>query len=329
MKRTLGKSGIEVSALGMGCWAIGGPWRMGAGQAGWGTVDDAESTRAIHAALEAGANLFDTAANYGAGHSERILGAALKGRRENAVIVTKFGYDVNEATKQVNPYGESDAESDAAGHLREDLEKSLRRLDTHYVDVYLLHLWPHTIERALAARDILEQLVAEGKIRTYGWSTDRHDAVEAFSGLAGCGVVEQQLNIFDYNPELLALAERMNLASLNRAPLGMGLLAGKITPDTRFRDDDVRHSVDWFAGFKDGRASQEWLDRLAAIREVLASNGRTLAQGALAWIWGRSPVTIPIPGFRTVAQAQENARAMEFGPLTPDQMAEVDRILSR
>jgi aryl-alcohol dehydrogenase-like predicted oxidoreductase len=87
--------------------------------------------------------------------------------------------------------------------------------------------------------------------------------------------------------------------------------------------------VDWFPGFKDGQASQEWLDNLAAVREILTSNGRTLAQGALAWIWGRSPNTVPIPGFRTVAQVQENAKAMEFGPLTPDQMAEIDRILGR
>jgi aryl-alcohol dehydrogenase-like predicted oxidoreductase len=329
VKRTLGKSGIETSAVGMGCWAIGGPWEMMGHQAGWGTVDDAESTRAIHAALELGANFFDTAANYGAGHSERVLGAALKGRRSEAVIATKFGYDLDEDARKVGPYGVTEEESDAAPHVRENLEASLRRLDTDYVDVYLLHLWALATERALAVRDVLDQLVAEGKIRTYGWSTDRPDAIEAFSGGAGCGVVEQQLNIFAYDPEVLALAERMGLASINRSPLGMGLLTGKITPETRFGDDDIRQKVEWFPGFKDGQANQEWLDSLAAIREILTSNGRTLAQGALAWIWGRSPVTIPLPGFRTVAQVQENARAMEFGPLTPDQMAEVDRILGR
>jgi aryl-alcohol dehydrogenase-like predicted oxidoreductase len=87
--------------------------------------------------------------------------------------------------------------------------------------------------------------------------------------------------------------------------------------------------VDWFPGIKDGRANQEWLDALASIREVLTSSGRTLAQGALAWIWGRSSNTVPIPGFRTVAQVEENAKAMEFGPLAPDQMAQIDRILRR
>jgi aryl-alcohol dehydrogenase-like predicted oxidoreductase len=109
----------------------------------------------------------------------------------------------------------------------------------------------------------------------------------------------------------------------------MGLLAGKITPETRVRDDDIRQKVAWFPGFKDGQPNREWLNSLASIREILTSGGRTLAQGALAWIWGRSPATIPLPGFRTVAQVEENARAMEFGPLTPAQMAEVDRILGR
>jgi aryl-alcohol dehydrogenase-like predicted oxidoreductase len=109
----------------------------------------------------------------------------------------------------------------------------------------------------------------------------------------------------------------------------MGVLTGKITPETRFGDGDVRQKVDWFPGIKDGRANQEWLDALASIRELLTSSGRTLAQGALAWIWGRSPNTVPIPGFRTVAQVEENAKAMEFGPLTPDQMAQIDRILGR
>jgi len=141
VKRTLGRSGIEVSAVGMGCWAIGGPWTMMGAQAGWGVVDDAESTRAIHAALELGANFFDTAANYGAGHSERVLGAALKGRRDGAVIATKFGYELDESARAVNPYGATEEASDVAGHVRENLEGSLRRLGTDHVDVYLLHVW--------------------------------------------------------------------------------------------------------------------------------------------------------------------------------------------
>jgi aryl-alcohol dehydrogenase-like predicted oxidoreductase len=135
------------------------------------------------------------------------------------------------------------------------------------------------------------------------------------------------LNIFDGNMELLALCEEMNLASVNRGPLGMGLLTGKFNPESTFAKDDVRHKVEWFPGFKDGKPTQDWLDKLESVREILTSEGRTLAQGALAWIWGRSPMTVPIPGFKTVAQVEENAGAMQFGPLKPDQMTEIDNIL--
>jgi aryl-alcohol dehydrogenase-like predicted oxidoreductase len=329
MKRVLGRSGIEVAAVGMGCWAIGGPWLLAGLEAGWGVVDDAESTRAIHAALEHGASFFDTAANYGAGHSERVLGAALAGRRHEAVIATKVGHKVDEAARAVGFYGTTEADSDVASHLRADLEASLRRLQTDYVDVYLLHVWGLSIERALEAREVFEALLSEGKIRTYGWSTDRPDAIAAFSTRPGCGVVEQELNVFTGSAELLALSVQLNLGNICRAPLGMGVLTGKITPQTRFREGDIRRTVDWFPGIKDGRANQEWLDRLALIRDVLTSDGRSLAQGALAWLWGRSPNTVPIPGFRTVAQVEENARAMEFGPLSQAQMTQIERILDR
>ncbi len=327
--RILGRSGIEVSPLGLGCWAIGGPWTLNGRQAGWSTVDDRESLRALRAALDLGVNFFDTAANYGAGHSERVLGQAVKDCRAEVVIATKFGYRVDEAAREVYPYDEVEEESDVAGRLRPSLEDSLRRLGTDYIDVYQLHVWGLSIERALEAREVLEALAQEGKIRTYGWSTDRVDAVTAFSTSPRCGVVQQQLSVLDGNLELLALAEALGLASLNRGPLGMGVLTGKYAPDASFARDDVRSAVDWHPGFKDGHPTTGWLDALEAIREVLTSGGRTLAQGALAWIWARSPVTIPIPGFRTAAQVEENSKAMQFGPLAPEQMQEIERILKR
>jgi aryl-alcohol dehydrogenase-like predicted oxidoreductase len=302
---------------------------MGGADVGWGQVDDGESTRAIHAAIEHGATFFDTAANYGAGHSERILGAALKGKRDQVVIATKVGHKVDEVAKTVDLYGATEEDSDPASHMRVDVERSLSRLGTDRIDVYLLHVWGLSVERALEARGVFEDLVKEGKIRTYGWSTDRPDALAAFSTLPGCGVLEQELNVFTGNTEVLAFAERENLGNINRAPLGMGVLTGKIKPETTFGEGDIRRTVDWFPGIKNGRANQEWLDSLASIREILTSGGRTLAQGALAWIWGRSPNTVPIPGFRTVAQVVENAKAMEFGPLTSEQMSEIDRILGR
>lgn len=327
--RTLGRSGIQVSALGLGCWAVGGPWTFNGSPAGWSGVDDTESLRAIRHALDLGVTFFDTAANYGAGHSERLLSQAFKGRRDQVVIATKFGYQVDEASKAVKHFDAKEEESNVASRLRESAEDSLKRLGTDYIDVYQLHVWGLTVERALEARDVLEDLVKQGKIRAYGWSTDRTDAIQAFSTSPNCSVVQQQLSVLDGNMELLAFCEAQNLASINRGPLGMGLLTGKFAPNSTFADDDVRHHAEWHPGFKGGKPTQDWLDKLTSIREVLTSGGRTLAQGALAWIWARSPLTVPIPGFKTVAQVEENCRALKFGPLSAAQMAEIDRILGR
>jgi aryl-alcohol dehydrogenase-like predicted oxidoreductase len=329
LTRVLGRSGIEVSALGMGCWAIGGPWNFNGNPAGWSQVDDSESLRAIQHSLDLGATFFDTAANYGAGHSERLLAQAFKGRRDKVVIATKFGYLVDETAKEVRHFDVTEEDSNLASRLRTSLEASLKRLDTDYIDVYLIHVWGLNIERALAAREILEELVKEGKIRTYGWSTDRTDAIQSFATAPNCSVVQQQLSVLDGNLDLLALCEELNLGSMNRGPLGMGVLTGKFAPTSTFAIDDVRRYAEWHPGFKDGKPSQEWLDKLASIREVLTSNGRTLTQGALAWIWARSPMTVPIPGFKTVAQVEENCKAMQFGPLTQEQMAEIDQILGQ
>lgn len=329
LTRKLGKIGIEVSALGMGTWAIGGPWKFNGVPAGWDIVDDAESMRSLHRAIDLGVNFFDTAANYGCGHSERLVAQAIKGRRDKLVISTKFGYKVDEAAKTVVPYGDVESESDVAPHVRADVEASLRRLGTDYIDVYFLHVGGLAIPRALEVREVLETLVSEGKIRTYGWSTDRTDAIEAFSTAPHACAVQQQFSVLDGNNELLALCEKRNLASLIRGPLGMGLLTGKFAPNSHFGQDDVRAHANWHPGFKDGKPTQAWLDALSAMREVLTANGRTLAQGSLAWLWARSEQTIPIPGFKTVKQVEENAGALEFGPLTPEQMQEIDRLLGR
>jgi len=329
MKRKLGQSGIEVSAVGMGCWAIGGLFDYLGSPAGWGGVDDNESIRAVQTAVDHGCNFFDTALNYGCGYSEQVLGKALKGRRDQVVVATKFGHEVDFIKKDVQFYDGSEENGDVASHMRTDLETSLKNLDIDYIDLYQLHVWGLSIERAMAVRDNLETFIREGKIRTYGWSTDRADAVKAFATDSNCSAVQMGLNIFDGNMELLALCEEMGLASVNRTPLGMGVLTGKFTPQTTFADDDVRKYVNWFGGFSDGSPTQEWIDALNSVSEVLTSNGRSLTQGALAWIWGKSEVTIPIPGFKTVAQVEENCKAMAFGPLTESQMAEIDQILGR
>jgi aryl-alcohol dehydrogenase-like predicted oxidoreductase len=315
MKRILGRSGIKVSGVGMGCWAIGGPWTFKGETAGWGTIDDAESIRAIHAALDMGVNFFDTAANYGCGHSERVLGQAIRDRRDQVVIATKFGYKVDESTKNVEPYDGDEVNGDVAGRIREDCEASLARLGTEYIDVYQLHVWGHDVDRSVEVVSVLEELVSEGKIRTYGWSTDRIEAIKSFAEGPNCAVVQQQLNIFDGNLELLHLCEELDL---------------KFSPDAEFAIDDIRsRASSWFTGLSGSSVNPEWLAKLDSVRDILTSEGRSLAQGALSWIWASSQRTIPIPGFKTVGQVKENAGAMEFGPLTRDQMEDIDSILGR
>ncbi len=323
--RTLGRSGIQVSPLGMGCWAIGGlAWR-GETPVGWGAVDDAESIRAIRRAIDLGVNFFDTANVYGAGHSEVVLGQALKGLRHQVVVATKFGNLADEARRQLTGADASPAS------IRQSCEDSLRRLGTAWIDLFQFHLGGYELERAGEVRETLEALVAEGKIRAYAWSTDDPLRAAFFAEGPHCAAVQHQMNLIEDAPEMLAVCDRFNLASINRGPLAMGLLTGKFQPGSKLGDDDVRgeKAPEWMKYFQGGRPNPEFLAKLDAVRAILTSRGRTLAQGALAWLWGRSAKTVPIPGFKTVRQVEENAGAIGFGPLEAAQMQEVDRLLGR
>lgn len=322
--RTLGRSGIEVSALGFGCWAIGGEWSTLDGQPlGWGKVDDDESVRAIHRALDLGVTFFDTADVYGTGHSERVLGRALGKRRADVVVATKWGNLFDERTRTLN--GQDASEE----HAREALTASLTRLGTDYVDLYQFHLSDAHPDHGARLREICEEFVREGLIRAYAWSTDDPAKAAVFAEGEHCAAVQHALNVMQDAPEMLALCEESGLASINRSPLAMGLLAGKRQGPQDAGDIRSRPPA-WLPGFGEGSgADPEWLARIDAVNEILTSNGRTLAQGALAWIWARSPRTIPIPGFRSVEQAEQNAGAMEKGPLTAEQLTEINQILER
>lgn len=322
--RKLGRSGIEVSPLGLGCWAIGGPMIYEGIADGWGEVDDAESIKAIHCAFELGINFLDTADAYGVGHSEEVIGRAIAGRRDRVVIATKFGNFGNEATRTLQGVNVSPA------YIEKACDSSLKRLRTDYLDVYILHTWDLPVSSIEPVCNTLDRLVQKGKIRTYGWSTDLVPGAKLFAERANCSVIEHELNLFNDAPQMLKLCAENNLASINRSPLAMGLLSGKFTAASLLSKDDVRgagHS--WVRYFKEGKPAPEFLKMLDAVREILTSNGRTLVQGALTWIWGKSENTIPIPGFKTVKQVEENAKAMAFGPLSQDQIEEIDRILER
>lgn len=324
LKRTLGKSKLEVSALGMGCWAIGGPWTWDQPgnkpfPAGWGNTDDDESIRAVHAAMEMGVNFFDTAANYGAGHSEVVLGQALKGKRDKVVIATKFGHIVNEEKKTV--YGDA---AQIIKNVRSDVENSLRRLQTDCIDIYQLHEGGYDPKLALELQSVLEELVSAGKIRWYGWSTDVVDSARTFASGEHCTSIQFRLNAIYDNPEMRQVCADFDLAGINKDPLNKGVLTGKFNSTSTFPENDIRS--------RENFSNPEVVKRLKIVdelRDILTSNGRSMAQGALAYIWALDERMVPIPGFKSVKQVQENAGAMQFGPLTREQVKEVQTIVAK
>jgi aryl-alcohol dehydrogenase-like predicted oxidoreductase len=322
--RTLGRSGIGVSALGLGCWAIGGPFSGDGQEFGWGAVDDAASTRAVHAGLDAGVTFFDTASNYGAGHSEYVLGAALRGRRDGVVIASKWGYTFEEETRTAT------GENASAAYLVSCLEGTLRRLGTNYVDLYQLHLGDLATDRALELVPTLEDLVTAGKLRAYGWSTDDPERAAAFAEAGEhCATAQYDMSVLRDAPGMVEACEKHRLGGVIRGPLAMGLLSGKYHDGRKVGERDVRASGHaWLAYFRDGRGAPEWLAHVDAIRDVLTADGRTLLQGALAWLWSRSETTVPIPGFRTEEQVTEIVGALAHGPLSPAQHAAVEAALA-
>jgi aryl-alcohol dehydrogenase-like predicted oxidoreductase len=274
MSRELGRSGIKVSEVGFGCWAIGGrvtDSTSGGAEIGWSEVDDTQSAAALRRAYELGITFFDTADVYGTGHSEQVLGRALAGHRDEVVIATKFG----------NTF---DAE-----------------------------------RRTMTGEDV----------SPYGWSTDDPQSAASFASGPHCAAVQHELNVLADAPAMLAVCDACDIASINRGPLAMGLLTGKYHASSQLPAGDVRGlgGPSWMGYFTDGRPAAEPLARLGAIRDALTDGGRTLAQGALGWLLARSPRTVPIPGIRTVAQAEQNAAALQLGPLPSTAMAEIDRLL--
>jgi aryl-alcohol dehydrogenase-like predicted oxidoreductase len=307
----------EVSALGFGCWAIGGPFSDTDGKPlGWGEVDDEESITAVRRAMELGVTFFDTADVYGAGHSERVLGRAITGHRDEVVIASKWGNVFDEETKVLTGADHS------VEHMNKAVRATLDRLGTDHLDLYQLHIGPSVADAAPLA-DAAEDLVRAGLIRGYAWSTDDPDRAAAWAGRPGYVAVQHELSVLHDAPALLDLCERHGLASVNRTPLAMGLL-GRRDHTRPATGADIRTSApEWLRFFVDGVPTTEWATRVDDLRDILTSDGRTLAQGALAWVWARSGRTIPIPGFRTVAQAEENAGALAHGPLRQEQLTEI------
>jgi aryl-alcohol dehydrogenase-like predicted oxidoreductase len=319
--RILGRSQIAVSAIGCGTNTIGGPvWERDVRQnlpVGYGDVDQQEALRAIQRAVELGITLFDTADEYGCGQSERLLGEALRGKRDQVVIASEFGYTFDEAGREITGTDASPA------YIRQACEASLRRLNTSYIDLYQLHLRDYPLDLAGEVLQALEGLVADGKIRYYGWSTDDPERVRFFAEGDHCVAVQHRLNLLIDAPAMLAVCDELNLASLNRIPLLMGVLSGKFTASTQLPEQDIRSEYFKHRQFLDD------IQRVEALKETITARGHTLPQAALAWILARHPRTIPIPGFRNTRQVEENARTLQLGPLSPEQMQQIEEILGR
>ena len=323
--RPLGRSGLTVSALGVGTWALGGPFTFDGRDAGWGEVDDEVSIRALHTAIDAGVTLIDSAPTYGTGHSERVIGRALaqlpSATRDSVVLTTKFGLVIDEASRT----GAGNDVTPAA--IRAECEASLRRLDREAIDVYQLHGGVDTAAEAEPVVAALEELVAEGKLRFFGTAVDAPEVIEVFARSPHCVSVQSQLNVFGWTQAVLDLATEHNLAVLTRSPLAMGLLSGNYTRERRPAPGDVRLDTPWWTYFDDD-AIDQWLDRLDRVRELLTADGRTLIQGGLGYLWAVHPAVIPLPGIRTPEQAAENAYALTLGPLPADAAEQITTLLA-
>ncbi|MFK7857609.1 MAG: aldo/keto reductase [Granulosicoccus sp.] len=313
----------DVACVGMGCWAIGGPFCSGDESWAYTNTNDDQSERCLQAALDAGVQVFDTAPAYGAGHSERLLGQALKGRHD-VVVVTKLGVGIEEKTRQV--VGE-DTDPDKVSAA---IEASLARLQRERIDVLLLHLNSLAVDKADAMFDAMEKAVTAGKVAAIGWSTDYPASVQHMAGRESFKFIEHGMNILMDVPTIQSTAKENGLTAFIRSPLAMGVLTGKYGPDTVMSADDIRGSgAPWMEYFRDGRPSEDYLARLAILRELLMCDGRTLVQGALGWLLAKSDINIPVPGARTPEQAIENAGAIEYGPLPDNVMLEIETLIVR
>lgn len=302
--RVLGKTGLKISEVGFGAWAIGGNDHGNS----YGPTDDKQSLAAIGRALELGCNFFDTADVYGHGHSEELLGQALKGHRSAVIIATKVGGDFYHGTPRMN------FNSD---YLEFALGKSCERLGSDYIDLYQLHNPPVQLIKDGRVFKTLEKLKASGKIRYYGISI--HDPQEGLLAMrnGGIGAVQVVFNIFrqEAKNQLFRGATQNNVGIIAREPLANGFLAGKLKSESTFHQGDIRHS------FPPDYVSQ--LTTAVDQLRFVESNSRTLAQAALRFVLDHKDVSTVIPGAKTPEQVDEDLTSSESPPLTGEELLRI------
>lgn len=298
--RDIGKSGVTASAVGLGTWAIGG-WM-------WGGTDEKESIAAIQASLDAGVTLIDTAPAYGLGRSEEIVGKALAGRRDKAVIATKCGlvwhtqkgrHFFDQDGKPVHRYLGRDA-------IFHEVEESLKRLGTDYIDLYITH-WQDPTTPIAETMEALEDLRKAGKIRAIGASNVSRTELEDYARIGGLDAIQERFSMIDreIETELLPVTTREGIATLSYSSLALGLLSGVIGPDRVFEGDDQRRGNPRFSV-----ANREKVATFAAdIRPVADAHQASIAQIVIAWTLAQPGITFALCGARNPRQALDNARA--------------------
>jgi aryl-alcohol dehydrogenase-like predicted oxidoreductase len=309
-KRALGRTGFEVSEISFGAWAIGGTW---------GEVDDGESLRALHRAVDAGVNFIDTADVYGDGRSERLVARLRKERRETLYVATKAG-------RRLQPHT---ADGYNGKELRAFIERSLKNLEVSAIDLLQLHCPPSEVYDRPEVFGVMDEIVREGKIRFYGVSVESVD--EALRALRYPNVQSVQIifNAFRVKPaeRFFAEAARARVGIIARVPLASGLLTGKLSSKSEFARDDHRAFNRRGEAFDVGEtfSGVAFEEGLAAVEELrsLAAGGASLSQVALRWILMFPEVTCAIPGAKTPTQAEENARAAALPPLDAAAMTRV------
>jgi len=295
--RDLGKTGLRVSVIGFGGWAIGGPTEASGTPFGWGRTSDEESLGAIRRARDLGVTFFDTADSYGFGRSESLLGMVLSRTRPNAIIATKVG---------VVRASDRDLKKDfSKQHIFHAVDGSLKRLRTDYIDLYQVHNPTIDELRRLEIQDAMDRLQDAGKIRFWGVSVSTpEEGLEVIRH--GWGNALQVLyNILNQAPaqELFPAAKEKGYGIIARVPLASGLLTGKFRNDTTFPADDIRQN------FLTPRRLQEVLERVDDVRSIIGGTARTLIEGALRFILANDAVATAIPGAKNIHQVETNVTA--------------------
>jgi aryl-alcohol dehydrogenase-like predicted oxidoreductase len=306
LKRTLGKSGIEVTEVGLGLWAAGG--------SDWGPTDDREVHNAIDTALDLGVTFFDTADVYGDGHSEELLGKSMKGRRDRFIVATKIGWRGFDGDARRTAY--SSVEKLIAG-----VESNLTRLGTDHVDVIQSHISFRDPTMEIFVEGF-QRLQRAGKVRAYGLSTSDFDYIRAFNHDGQCATLQIDYSILNRTPEaeILDYCKQNGIGVIVRGALAMGLLTGKFDDQTRFPAGDFRQK--WLSDAEQNATYREDLKKVQEL-EPLARSGRTLAQAALQFTLAHDAVTTVIPGAKSSRQVRAN---LPGAPLGTAEHALIDRV---